>query len=309
MRPRIGGLTWLVAGLALLSATLSNLAQNQAIYTDSLQGTWQNWSWGSTINLANTASGTVHSASDSIAVTITAAWGALYLQNPSPFNSSPYTNVTFWINGGASGGQLLKLQALTNMTALPNSVSVGPLAAATWQQVTIPLSALGVANQRNMGGIWLQDLTGGAQPTFYVDDIVLVTNSSPPPTVTLTSPANGSTYNSPASIPLAANVLSNGQTISKVQFYNGATLLKEDPTPPYSFTWTNVSLGTYSLFARAIYSSGGSVDSAAVSVTVTGNVVVSIAVDAQLNRHRDQPADLRRGLRIAASELADGNSR
>ena len=248
----------------------------------------------------------MHSGSDSIAVTITGAYGALYLQNPTSFNSSPYTNLTFWINGGTSGGQLLKLQALTNMTALPNSVSVGPLAAATWQQVTIPLSALGVANQRNMGGIWLQDLTGGAQPTFYVDDIVLVTNSSPPPTVTLTSPANGSTYNSPASIPLAANVLSNGQTISKVQFYNGATLLNEDPTPPYSFTWTNVSLGTYSLFARAIYGSGGSVDSAAVSVTVIGNVVVSIAVDAQLNRHPISP--LIYGVAFASStELADGN--
>ncbi|HVM48129.1 MAG TPA: Ig-like domain-containing protein, partial [Candidatus Acidoferrum sp.] len=215
------------AGLAFLGTALCGLAQNQAIYTDSLQGNWQNWSWDTTINLANTSP--VHSGSDSIAVTITAEWGALYLDDTTAFNSSPYTNLTFWINGGASGGQILKLQGLLNGATPTNYVQLGPLAAATWQQVAVPLSTLGVANKPNMNGLWLQDLTGGPQPTFYVDDILLVTNSTPPPTVTLTSPTDGSTYTAPASIPLAANVVSNGQTITKVQFYsNGTNLVDED---------------------------------------------------------------------------------
>jgi hypothetical protein len=172
--------------------------------------------------------------------------------------------------------------------------------------VTIPLSALGAANQPNMGGIWFQDSTGGAQPTFYLDDIVLTTNSIPPPTVTLTSPPNGSIYSAPASIPLAASVGSNGHTITGVQFYSNTNLLNEDTTPPYSFTWADVSLGAYSLFARVIYDSGASVDSSAVNVTVIGNSPVSISVDAQLNRHPISP--LIYGVAFASSnQLADGN--
>ena len=54
-----------------------SLAQtNQQIYTDSLQNSWNNWSWGSTINFANTSP--VHSGSSSISITITNGYAALY---------------------------------------------------------------------------------------------------------------------------------------------------------------------------------------------------------------------------------------
>ena len=53
--------------------------------------------------------------------------------------------------------------------------SLGTLPANTWQQITIPLSALGVANKPNCSGFWIQGNAGGAaQPTFYVDDVQLV---------------------------------------------------------------------------------------------------------------------------------------
>ena len=145
-----------------------------------------------------------------------------------------------------------------------------------WQQFIIPLTALGVADRANFTGFVIQDRIGAVQPTFYLDDIYLITNSVAPPTVTLTSPADGSNYAAPASIPLAANVVSNGHTITKVQFYNSANLLNEDSTSPYSFTWTSVAIGTYSLLARVIYDSGASVDSTAANVTVTGTSPVSI---------------------------------
>jgi sulfur relay (sulfurtransferase) complex TusBCD TusD component (DsrE family) len=91
---------------------------------------------------------------------------------------------------------------------------------------------------------------------------------NPLPTVALTSPANGSAYTAPATVNLAASVTANGHTITKVQFYNGATLLGEDTSTPYSFTWSNVSAGSYSLTARAIYDAGSTVNSSPVSVTV-----------------------------------------
>ncbi len=96
------------------------------------------------------------------------------------------------------------------------------------------------------------------------------------PTVTLTAPTNGSSFNAASNILLAASVTTNGNhTITKVQFYTtNATLLGEAPTPPYRYSWTGMQAGTYSLFARAIYDGLESVDSAAISVTLTNSGTV-----------------------------------
>jgi hypothetical protein len=88
------------------------------------------------------------------------------------------------------------------------------------------------------------------------------------PTITLTSPSNGSGYTAPATINLAASVAANGHTITKAQFYNRATLLGEDTSAPYSLMWSNVSAGSYSLTARAVYDTGSTVASSAANVTV-----------------------------------------
>src|ERR1019366_1695679 len=58
------------------------------------------------------------------------------------------------------------------------------LAANTWQQVTVSLAALGGANQPTFTRFSFQDLTGGPQPAFYLDDIKLVASSAPPVTNT-----------------------------------------------------------------------------------------------------------------------------
>lgn len=89
-----------------------------------------------------------------------------------------------------------------------------------------------------------------------------------PPTVALTLPADGAVYTAPGAINFAADVEPNGHAVGQVEFYNGATLLGASTTPPYSFSWNNVSAGTYSLSAQAVYDSGSTVASAPVNVTV-----------------------------------------
>ena len=96
--------------------------------------------------------------------------------------------------------------------------------------------------------------------------VPLPTNN--PPTIALSSPANGVAYAAPASIPLAANVTANGHSITQVQFCNGATLLGTVAAAPYSYSWNSVSAGTYSLSATDVYDSGITVASAAANVTV-----------------------------------------
>jgi hypothetical protein len=157
---------WLLSVLTPLA-----LRADQIVYDDALQNDWQDWGWAS-INYNNTSP--VHSGSKSISVTITnSSYQAIYIAHPA-FDSTLYTNLTFWINGGAAGGQQLKVQGHAygsgqGVTNLPT------LAANTWQQFTIPLAVLGITNQ--MDGYWIQDRIGAVQPTFYVDDIRLGTNA------------------------------------------------------------------------------------------------------------------------------------
>lgn len=159
-----------------------NQAQsNQNIYTDSLQNGWENWSWA-TVNLNNT--NPVHGGSTSVSVNST-AWQAFYLHHAA-FSTANFSNLSFWIHGGTSGGQRLQVQATIGGTP-QTAVALSPLTANSWQQITIPLSSLGVANA-TMDGFWIQDLSGTTQPVFYVDDIALtVGGTTPSPTTTPTN--------------------------------------------------------------------------------------------------------------------------
>jgi hypothetical protein len=282
---------WGACFLLLTGFVLTASAQDQSIYTDSLQNGWANWSWNDTFNPSATAY--VHSGTYSISVTLS-NYGALYLHHNAQ-NSSQFSAITFWINGGASGGQSIQVQATRNGAVQTNKplVVLAPLPAGNWRQDTVSLSSLDVANVTDFDGFWLQVQNSGVAPAFYVDDMVLTTNPNPPAVVTLTSPANGSTYQALATINLSASVTTNGHTINNVQFFNGSTLLGQDTSAPYNFTWNNVPAATYTLTAQVVFDSGsasaGTNISAPVTVTVVTNTPVSIAIDAQQNRHSISP--------------------
>ncbi|GGM34867.1 glycoside hydrolase family 6 protein [Dactylosporangium sucinum] len=99
------------------------------------------------------------------------------------------------------------------------------------------------------------------------------------PVVSLTSPTSGSTFTAPATVGLAASASAPGSTVSKVEFYNGTTLLGTDTSSPYTFSWTNVATGSYSLTAKAYNAANVSTTSTAVSITVTGGNTGGTHVD------------------------------
>ena len=147
------------------------------IYNDSLENGWQNYSWA-TVNLANISP--VYSGADSISVTCP-PWSALFFGYPD-FNPSGYTNLTFWINGGPSGGQYVQVQAVNSSgTAVATGLELGPLAANTWVNVNAPLSVLLPPGTASINGFWLQEAMGNSIPTFYVDAVALQTGTLPPP--------------------------------------------------------------------------------------------------------------------------------
>ena len=87
------------------------------------------------------------------------------------------------------------------------------------------------------------------------------------PTVSLTAPANGANYTAPATITLSANAADSDGSVTKVEFFSGTTLLGTATSAPYSYTWSNVAAGTYSLTAKATDNGGAATNSSAVSVT------------------------------------------
>lgn len=139
---------------------------SQVVYADSLQNGWQNWSWA-TVNLSSTAR--VHSGSQAISVNA-ANWQALYLAAANSIDPAVFTNLSFWINGGATGGQIVHVQGTVNSVG-QTPVTLAPLPTNSWRQETISLAALGFAPGTPLDGIWFQIPTALTVPEFSVDDI------------------------------------------------------------------------------------------------------------------------------------------
>jgi hypothetical protein len=72
-----------------------------------------------------------------------------------------------------------------------------------------------------------------------------------PPSVTLTSPADGSNYSEPATIQLSASA-SDDDAVQFVDLFAGTNLLARVNVAPYSFSWTNVPAGEYEVYAVAV---------------------------------------------------------
>jgi|GEM_PF-772572 len=89
------------------------------------------------------------------------------------------------------------------------------------------------------------------------------------PTISISSPASGSSSETGVTINIAATAADTDGTISKVEFYNGTTLLGTDETSPYSISFTPTTAGTLTLTAKAYDNLEKTTDSTAVSVTVT----------------------------------------
>src|SRR5574341_864805 len=90
-----------------------------------------------------------------------------------------------------------------------------------------------------------------------------------PPTVSLTNPADNSSFTSGSTITLNATASDSDGTITKVEFFQGSVKLGEDTTAPYSYAWASVAAGNYTLTARATDNSGAIATSSAVNIIVS----------------------------------------
>ena len=94
-----------------------------------------------------------------------------------PYDTTIYTNISFWLNGGATGGQSVGIKAEAGSTWQNIIYVTAPTNA--WQQFTFSLASLGVANITNLEGIEIWN-GGTVQPQFYIANIRLGAAPKPP---------------------------------------------------------------------------------------------------------------------------------
>jgi len=210
----------------------------------------------------NTSTAT-HAVLDSFKVT---QGGSTANQPPTVTLTSPASGATFTApatvtlsaNATDSDGTIARVEFYSGTTLL-NSDTAAPYAF-TWSSVpagTYSVKAIAYDNS-------------GASASSATVTVTVSATANKPPTVTLTSPTSGATFTAPANVTLSANATDSDGTIARVEFYNGTTLLNSDTAAPYSFTWSSVPAGTYSVKAIAYDNSGASASSATVTVTVSG---------------------------------------
>ncbi len=89
----------------------------------------------------------------------------------------------------------------------------------------------------------------------------------PSPTVSITSPASGASFTTPANVNIAATATVSSGSVTNVAFFGNTTLLGSAQAAPFSITANNLAAGAYALTAVAT-SAGISSTSAMVNITV-----------------------------------------
>ncbi|EGF93380.1 alpha-L-arabinofuranosidase-like protein [Asticcacaulis biprosthecium C19] len=151
------------AGPVFAQETAPAAPQPMVIYDDVLAPGWNNWSWAKT-----TLSTDIGSDVKPISMQ-SEPWQALFLQH-APFSTAGYTKLTFYVNGGPTGGQTISVKALIGDKPVDPGYTIR-LNANTWNVVEVPLADLGAVNQ-TISGLWWQ-AQGQPVSTWYITVIQL----------------------------------------------------------------------------------------------------------------------------------------
>ncbi|WP_210490275.1 Ig-like domain-containing protein [Rufibacter aurantiacus] len=175
------------------------------------------------------------------------------------FTSSP---ITISANASDANGTVTKVDFFSN-NALLGSDDTSPYSF-TWNNAPAGVHTITAKASDNEGTV-----TTSKPITLYV-----TAPNHAPPAVSITSPTAASSFTTPATVTINANATDDG-SVYKVEFYNGTTLLGTDFTSPFSYTWSGVAAGTYSITAKATDNGKLTTTSEAVSVLVKDNTVVA----------------------------------
>ncbi|NJM80688.1 MAG: hypothetical protein HC854_15705 [Flavobacterium sp.] len=95
-----------------------------------------------------------------------------------------------------------------------------------------------------------QGATGEKSTTITVTSSSNTCTGVTNPTVNITSPTNNAIFNQGQNVTINATATST-VNITKVEFYDGTTLVGTDTTSPYSFSSSTLSVGTHNFTTKA----------------------------------------------------------
>jgi len=225
---------------------------------------WLNVATG-TYSLTGKAYDNLNAVTTSTAVTVTVNTAT---NNPptasitSPANNASFTapaQITINASASDADGTISKVEFYQGSTLLGTDTS-SPYSF-SWANVAAGSYALTVKSYDNL------DAVG----TSAVVNVIVNTATNNPPTASITSPANNASFTAPAQITINASASDTDGTISKVEFYQGSTLLGTDTSSPYSFSWANVAAGSYALTVKGYDNLNAVTTSTAVNIVVNSS--------------------------------------
>ena len=85
----------------------------------------------------------------------------------------------------------------------------------------------------------------GASTTSAASTITVSAAANTAPIVSITSPANGAIFSWKPTITITATASDPGGSVTRVEFRNGTTVIGQDTSAPYAYTWRNVPPGSH----------------------------------------------------------------
>ena len=190
-------------------------------------------------------------------------------------NSPPTVSLT-----GPASGAAYNAPATINLAATANDAD-GTIARVDFYQGA---TLIGTASSAPYGFAWTNVAAGSYTLTARATDdrgavtisaaVTIAVNASP--AVSITAPANNAVYLAPANITVSATAADADGSVTRVDFYQGTSLIGGASAAPFSISWTNVAAGSYSLTALATDNAGAATTSSPVTVRVNAAPTVSL---------------------------------
>jgi aryl-phospho-beta-D-glucosidase BglC (GH1 family) len=167
-----------------------------------------------------------------------------------------------WVNRAANATSILVQRKLTSSNSYITVATIGATAT-TYTDNSAP------------AGTYYYRVITNIDPTtqYYGYPQRITTTGGPTFAVSLSS--DKSIICSAKTATLTASTVISTGTVTKVDFYEGTTLLASDNTAPYTYTVSNLSIGTHTYIAKATSSTGTIVGSSGVDIVMNNGAVIT----------------------------------
>jgi len=218
-------------------------------------------------------------------------------------NASSYTNLTLSLLRDDGGVVYLNGTEIFRSANMPGgAIAYNTLATATGENTVDTLDVSGalslLVNGNNVIAVEIHQQAVNSSDLSFDFQLVGISGGPPnnPPTVSLTAPANNSTFNAPTNLIIQASAGDTDGSIAKVEFFRSGTKVGEDSTgPTWTLDWTNALVGAFQLTALATDNGGASTLSAPISVTFTGAAPVTLVAAGSIWKYLDTGDNLTGG--------------